>query len=92
MSANWLDKLVFRVVPDVNQKVRCRGVIGFLLENFRAVLDFSYITIIIFAPDVLREVIYVNPVMTKADRPAVDEDRLEAIGKVTEVGKLALNV
>lgn len=92
MSAHGLDKLVFRFVLDVNQKVRCRRVICFLLKYLLAVLDFGNVTVVIFAPDILREVVYINPVVAKADRPTVYEDRLEAIGKTTKVGKLALDV
>ncbi len=92
MSANGLDKLVFGFVLDINEKVRCRRVIHFLLKYLLAVLDVGNITVVIFAPDFLREVVYVNPVVAKADRPTVDEDRLEAIWKTTKVAKLALDV
>ena len=74
MSTNWLDKLVFGFVFDVNQEVWRRRVVRFLLKYLFTVLDFGNITVIIFAPNIVGKVVYIDPVVAKADGPAVDKD------------------
>jgi len=92
MSTHWVDKLVFCLILDVNQKVWRGRIVGLLLEYFLTVPNLGDIAIIIFTPDTLCEVVNVNPIVAKADGTAVNEDGLKAIGKITKVGELATDI
>ncbi len=59
-----------------------------MLEYLLAVPDFCNITVVVFAPYILCKIVDIDPIMTEADRSPVNEDRLQAITKLTKVIEL----
>lgn len=88
-ATDRINEAISHRVIDVDEEVWSRWVFGVgILEDFVQVLDLGHVFIVVLAPDVVAEVVDIDPIVPKRDGTVVHKDGVQSVWKLGGIGEL----